>query len=103
MLVSSAAAMALSLHPSPASDTSAFNKMRALLGAQLHHVLLDRNILLGHESPPALLSRRQRFRKPPHFQGRGRLGSASSDRRAAAAGCVAPRMSVRSPPRRLAR
>src|SRR5271154_400665 len=31
MLVSSAAAMALSLHPSPASDTSAFNKMRALV------------------------------------------------------------------------
>src|SRR5271169_6126604 len=47
----------------------------ALLGAQLHHVLLDRNILLGHESPPSLLSRRQRFRKPPHFQGRGRLGT----------------------------
>jgi hypothetical protein len=45
----------------------------ALLGAQLHHVLLDRNLLPRHESPPSLLSRRQRFRKPPHFQGRGRL------------------------------
>src|SRR5271169_5479769 len=103
MLVSSAAAMALSLHPSPASDTSAFNKMRALvticagvlaranhgfepialLGAQLHHVLLDRNILLGHESPPSLLSRRQRFRKPPHFQGRGRLGASHHNDRIA--------------------
>src|SRR5271166_2891448 len=45
----------------------------ALLGAQLHHVLLDRNLLLRHESPPSLASRRQRFRKPTHFQGRGRL------------------------------
>ena len=31
MLVLSAVAMALSLHPSPASETSAFNRMRALV------------------------------------------------------------------------
>ena len=31
MLVSSAAEIALSLQPSPASDTSAFNRMRALV------------------------------------------------------------------------
>jgi hypothetical protein len=37
----------------------------ALLGAQLHHVLLDRNLLLRHESSPSPLSRRQRFRKTP--------------------------------------
>ena len=87
-LVSSAAEIALSLQPSPAPETSAFSRMRAssafapnscrtlasvnqrfeplaLRGAQLHHVLLDLNLLLGHESPPSLLSRRQRFRKTP--------------------------------------
>jgi hypothetical protein len=32
MLVSSASAIRLSLHPSPASDTSAFNKFRSLMG-----------------------------------------------------------------------
>jgi len=74
ILVSSATEIALSLHPSPASDTSAFKRIRAfvsdcagclartghrlqpiaLLGAQPHHILLDRCNLLGrHESPPS--------------------------------------------------
>jgi len=74
MLVSSAAAIRLSLQPSPSSDTSAFSRMRAFrqqlggtlafadqlvelgafLRAQPHHVLLDGNLFPDHESPPSL-------------------------------------------------
>ncbi|HKI15128.1 MAG TPA: hypothetical protein VKA12_09020, partial [Roseiarcus sp.] len=39
--------------------------------------LLDRNLLLRHESSPSLATRRQRFRKPPHFQRRSRLALAN--------------------------
>src|SRR5208282_1790918 len=73
MLVSNAAEIALSPQPSPASDTSAFNRMRrlrqrlcrmlaradhrlqpfALLGAQLPHIFLDRDLPARHESPPS--------------------------------------------------
>ena len=73
MLVSSAAAIALSLQPSPASDTSLFRRMRALvsncaglspartrafeplalLGAQPHHIPLDRDLFARHELPPS--------------------------------------------------
>ena len=73
MPTSSAAAIGPSLHPSPASDTSAFSRMRAFvkswaerlplwirsfrcarfLRAQPYDILLDGNVLRGHESPPA--------------------------------------------------
>jgi hypothetical protein len=69
ILVSSAAAIRLSLQPSPSSDTSAFSRMRGLrqqlggtlafadqlvefgafLRAQPHYVLLDGNLLPEHE------------------------------------------------------
>ena len=74
MLVSSAAAIRLSLEPSPASDTSAFKRMRAFvsdwaetlafanqlvesiafLRVEPDHVFLDGNLFPGHESPPSL-------------------------------------------------
>src|ERR1700730_10885145 len=74
MLVSSAAAIRLSLQPSPSSDTSAFSRMRSFvqqlrgtlaLGDQLvelgvffraqpYYVLLDGNFFPDHESPPSL-------------------------------------------------
>ena len=70
MLVSSAAAIRLSLQPSPASDTSAFKRMRAFvsnwaerlplrinssssiafLRVEPDHVFLDGNLFPGHES-----------------------------------------------------
>src|SRR5208337_5427043 len=94
MLVSSVAEIALSLQPSPASDTSAFRRMRALVsncagllpartsdsscsplpGAQLHHVFLDRNLFPGHESSPPLPNRDRDSEKTHHIQGRERLG-----------------------------
>jgi len=74
MLVSSAAAIRLSLQPSPSSDMSAFSRnagLRQQLGgtlafadqlvesgvffpAQPHYVLLDGNLFPDHESPPSL-------------------------------------------------
>jgi len=73
MLVSSAAAIRLSLQPSPASDTSAFSRMRlrqqlggtlafadqrvepiAFLHVEPDHVFLDGDLFPGHESPPSL-------------------------------------------------
>jgi hypothetical protein len=74
MLVSSAAAIRLSLQPSPASYTSAFKENARLpqqlrgtltfadqfiefgtfLRGQPHYVLLDGDLFPGHESPPSL-------------------------------------------------
>ncbi len=74
MLVSNAAAIRLSLQPSPASDMSAFQqdaRLRRLVGGTLafadqlvepiaflrvepDHVFLDGNLFPGHESPPSL-------------------------------------------------
>jgi hypothetical protein len=71
-LVSKAAMILLSLHPSPASETSAFNKTRGFqqpprrafaladhhlkrvvfLAAQPRNVLLYRNLLSGHDRLP---------------------------------------------------
>ena len=92
MLVSSAAAIALSLQPSPASDTSAFRRMRALvsncaglLPARTRALSRSRSsalnlttYLLTAISFPATNHLRswlaaQRFRRTPQFQGRGRL------------------------------
>ena len=71
--MSSAAAIWLSLHPSPASPASAFNKIRALVNfrrvlatldqriqtlslfrTELHDILLYGDLFRGHESTPSL-------------------------------------------------
>jgi hypothetical protein len=74
MLVSSAAAIRLSLQPSPSPDTSAFSRMRAFVSSRAERlplwiyswswarssalnrttVLLDGNVFPDQESPPSL-------------------------------------------------
>ena len=91
MLVSSAAAIRLSLQPSPASDMSAFNRMRAFVSSwaerlplqnqlvesiaflrvEPDHVFLDGNLFPGHESPPSLPCRDRDSEIPVMINDRG--------------------------------
>ena len=85
MLVSSAAAIRLSLQPSPASDMSAFNGMRAFVSSwaerlplqnqlvesiaflrvEPDHVFLDGNLFPGHKITSIAALPRQKFKKFP--------------------------------------
>ena len=100
-LASSAAAISLSVQPSPASEVSAFSRMRAFViscadrlpelitasscsrssHAQFHHVLLRPCTRPCHELAPSSPRRRghRDLRNAPKFQGRGRLAACRTE------------------------